>query len=164
MAYGSHLSHILLPPCCSVGVRLLRPSAHPPSLPACPLLLAPPAARARGLQTIDCGAWKRDWRPKWVGQPGRSGWSLLVLFCVHDTQPPRCRTCARDAPAVDSACFEPSLPGRVQRQAAAARGGRLASSRWSHSLPLPAANAAGNQIFVVVRRGKEYPPLCCDVR
>ncbi|KAI7844793.1 hypothetical protein COHA_001673 [Chlorella ohadii] len=26
------------------------------------------------------------------------------------------------------------------------------------------ASAEGNQIFVVVRRGKEYPPKCCDCR
>lgn len=31
----------------------------------------------------------------------------------------------------------------------------------SHSLP---ASAEGNQIFVVVRRGKEYPPKVCDCR
>ncbi|KAI3428657.1 hypothetical protein D9Q98_007480 [Chlorella vulgaris] len=26
------------------------------------------------------------------------------------------------------------------------------------------ASPEGNQIFVVVRKGKEYPPACCDVR
>ncbi|KAL4428218.1 hypothetical protein ABPG75_002307 [Micractinium tetrahymenae] len=35
---------------------------------------------------------------------------------------------------------------------------------WFVSLSSPAANVSGNQIFIVVRKGKQYPPAVCDVR